>query len=119
MGTHARTKARAGQRIKTIATLLSNGAAMYVPDTDSTFLVDVGTVNITSLTADVIRVGREITFIFIGTVGTVTDTLIASATNGTISLNGSGPLSPVNGTILKLIQASNGAWWEVSRSQNG
>lgn len=119
MGVHARTKSRAGQSLKTITTLLTNGGSLLVPETDNTFLVDVGTVNITGITVDKLRVGRELTFIFIGTVGSITDTAVASSTNGSICLNLAAPFSPVNGSTLKLIQVTNGAWWEISRSVNG
>lgn len=119
MGTVSRLKSVAGQNVFVPITTLSTGAALaIVPERDS-FLVDLGTANITGISADKRRAGREITLIFIGTVGSITDTAVASSVEGSICLNAAAPFSPVNGGVLKLVQVSNGAWWEVSRSVNG
>ncbi len=99
----------------TIKTLAS-AATLQVPEGDSVFFVS-GTTGVASIVVENGRTGRLIELIGEDVSATsiaFTDTAIASAAPGTISLAGS--LTLARGESVRLRQLKSGGWVEQSRS---
>lgn len=114
----ARLKAVGGGTDRPIPTIAS--ATSLVLDASSNTFIVSGTTAITNIntTAAGIRPGRICYFHTSDAIGPAwTDTAIASAANGTVSISAS--LTQAKGTTLTLQQFNDGSWREIARAVNG
>ncbi len=96
-------------------TAIASATAVTLPPNESVFTVtgstEIATINATGE----YRPGRIIFLMFTGSI-TVTDTALSSTAQGKIH---TGSTTPADGTVLALICANNGSWWQFGYSANG